>query len=76
MIKEQCLSKEVVEVSSLGGFLDFTGFDWRKPLATSYNFEAMPTHKAGGICTLWSLSSSFTLSHYPIIYGLIFGQGI
>lgn len=64
----QCLSREVVGVSALGIFLDLTGEDlWTPPLTSK-------------LCVLIKLEgpapNSSTLSHYPAIYGLLFGQGI
>lgn len=64
MIKEQCLSKEVVEVSTNGGFLDLTGEGLQ---------HAPLTLK---LCLFIKLEgpSSNSSTHHPVIYGLLFGK--
>lgn len=66
--KEECLSEEVVGISALGGFLDLT----------KEGLGQLPLTLK--LCLLIKLEgpapNSSTLSHYPIIYGLLFGQGM
>lgn len=68
MIKEQCLSKEIVGVSTIGSFLDLTGEGLQQPPLTLK------------LCLFMKLEgpvpNSSTLCHYPVIYGLLYGQGI
>lgn len=46
----------------------FPGFDWRRPLATYSNFEAMPARRAGGTCTRLFHPESLSYYLWPTIW--------